>query len=68
MITELPASDLTRAHLRARIARLVVRLQSLDAALPADPLIESLASAHGLLGRVDPLLDSVILAAHRRPL
>ena len=55
-----------RYRVRARIARLVKRLESLDSHLPADPLPESLASAHGLLGRLDGQLDAVILAARRR--
>ena len=66
MVVELPSGPDTRALFQARIARLVKRLESLDAALPADPLPESLASAHGLLGRADALLDSVIHAARRR--
>lgn len=64
MVVELPSD--TRALFRARIARLVKRLESLDATLPATVAPESLASAHGLLGRLDDQLDAVILAARRR--
>ena len=66
MVVELPSGPDTRTLFRARIARLVKRLESLDSHLPADPLPESLASAHGLLGRLDGQIDAVILAARRR--
>jgi hypothetical protein len=68
MISELPPRDSARALFRARVHRIAARLLSLDEDIEADPLPESLASAHGLLGRADALIDSVILASQRRPL
>lgn len=58
--------DVTRALLLARAERLATRLRGLADVLPADIAAESLASAHGLLGRLDAQIDTVILAARRR--
>jgi hypothetical protein len=63
-ITTLPG--VTRAQLIARTQRLAARLRTLPDHIPAELTEESLVSAHGLLGRIDDQIDTVILAARRR--